>query len=91
MGQNRPKSNPFSIGKVEDLHGQVACAAPMYGHAPLALHRVHDGNLGFLRLGCLYPPVSPTSGIPYAGSNHSDRSLHQSPNASLSVWHLTRL
>ena len=24
MGQNRPKSNPFSIGKVEDLRGQVA-------------------------------------------------------------------
>ena len=37
------------------------------------------------------PPVSPTSGIPYAGSNHSDRSLHQSPNASLSVWRFTRL
>lgn len=52
MGQNRPKSNPFSIEKVEDLHEQVACAAPMYGHAPLALHRVHDGNLGFLRLEC---------------------------------------
>lgn len=44
----------------------------MRGYAPLELHRVHDGNLGFLRLGCRGPPASPTSGIHYAGSNHND-------------------
>lgn len=34
------------------------------------------GTFSFLRLGSTDPPVSPTSGVPYAGSNRNDLEIH---------------
>ena len=56
--------------KKKGTYMEAAYTVPMTLRT-LALHRVLDGNLWLQRLRCRYPPVSPTSGIPYAGSSHN--------------------
>jgi hypothetical protein len=63
---------------IGDLHELIACTVLILCLA-VELHRVLDGNLD-LRLEGRVPPVSPTSGIPYAGSDlrHMSHSMPQS-------------